>query len=410
MTYDGDLTSHRHLFILDFVSNPEILVAAGKESGITHEYMREISAWCAELNEQLKALAGQTGIELQLMGGNAAALRLDAAAQRGSRDNDYLTTATAREVEELAEALGAKFADLPGDLLKPKRISADGKMPLPLISYEVEVPALTIGNRSSVIAKIEFHLETELPPGEPVTGRPFAVGQQVTTTLPKLPYQIGLKVITLDDPPIGIPPERIDAIPRQIHDIDSLIHLMSDLDDWDRVASYVRRRYEKEADFQNLSPQPEAPWVGIHRRLEEWSRCTAEDALWNLIHQFQSGQVGRATRRSPGEWRARMRRLSVIFKCCRQAGGGALYRRILDAESRIDPKLSGGNLRTVRGRLGATIGENSGITPKTIRGLPARAVFWESLDEGSHPSVRLAELAAALDELGLGSRSADTPS
>ena len=70
------------------------MVEQGRRNGITQNYVGEISAWCVRVNEQLKLLAAEHRIELQLMGGNAASLRLEAAAQRGSSDNDYLTTAS----------------------------------------------------------------------------------------------------------------------------------------------------------------------------------------------------------------------------------------------------------------------------------------------------------------------------
>ena len=104
------------------------------------------------------------------------------------------------------------------------------------------MPALTIGNRETLEAKVEFHLEDELPPAQPVTGTPFAVGQELTSQVPALPYQIGLKMIVLDDPPVGILPQRRDVIPRQLHDLDQLVHLMEGPEDWLALARYVRRR------------------------------------------------------------------------------------------------------------------------------------------------------------------------
>ena len=93
----------------------------------------------------------------------------------------------------------------------------------------------------------------------------------------------------LDDPPVGIPPERRDVIPRQLHDIDHLVHLMA-REDWDVLAPYVRRRYEKERRFQGLESEDEAPWAGIERRLAGWSESDdpgSEQAT--LINNFQTG-------------------------------------------------------------------------------------------------------------------------
>ncbi|MDA0179944.1 hypothetical protein OJ997_06535 [Solirubrobacter phytolaccae] len=150
------------MFVLDFVREPSIIVEQGKRNGITQNYISEISAWCAELNEQLKRLAAEHGIELQVMGGNATSLRLDAAAQRGSSDNDYLTSASEAEVEALMAALRERFADL-GD----ERMSSAGKTALPLVSYTLSVPSLTIGNRETIEAKVEFISRTSFHPPDP---------------------------------------------------------------------------------------------------------------------------------------------------------------------------------------------------------------------------------------------------
>jgi len=182
VTYPVDLSPHFGRFILDFVSGPEGLLARVAKTGITRTYTLEIAAWRAELNEQLKRVADVERVQLYLMGGNAASLWLDASAQRSSRDNDYLTTATEAEVDALMGRLAEQFEDLPEPLLRPRRISAESKMKLPLASYLISVPAIIVGNRETLEAKVEFHLENELPPGEDVTGRPFAIGQPLTTS------------------------------------------------------------------------------------------------------------------------------------------------------------------------------------------------------------------------------------
>jgi hypothetical protein len=64
------------------------------------------------VREHLRDLEGPVGVELLLMGGNAASLRFDAIQQRGSRDNDYLTAASHTDIERLMDA----FADDPGGL------------------------------------------------------------------------------------------------------------------------------------------------------------------------------------------------------------------------------------------------------------------------------------------------------
>lgn len=398
MTYPGDLAAHHGLFILDFVADPAAMLQRGRDAGITQNHTLELAAWCAELNEQLKLLADERGIQLQLMGGNAASLRLDVAAQRGSRDNDYLTTATESEVAALVQALAVRFSDLPDQLFRPERISDEGKMRLPLIAYRVPVPSLTIGNEEILRAKIEFHLEDELPPGEQVTARHFALGRDTTNEIPALPYQVGLKLIVFDDPPVGVPPARESAIPRQMHDVDLLAAKMTDPLHWKKLGPFVRRRYEKEQRFQGLELNPAAPWNGIERRMNNWAACDTDIAKWTTISNFQNGEIAQASRRSQGEWRARARRLQVLARSARDSQTD-LYLQALAVAQRISPTLSGRNSRTPRAQLGSVMGDHWDAHRSKLNGYPLHATFWEALAVGHDLQATLAALTPVVRSL-----------
>lgn len=69
--------SQRHLFKLDWVLDPTMLAQQQRATGITSQYTAEIAAWCAELHQQLQDLAAEQDTLILLMGGNAAALRMD---------------------------------------------------------------------------------------------------------------------------------------------------------------------------------------------------------------------------------------------------------------------------------------------------------------------------------------------
>lgn len=97
------------LFKLDWVADPVIALEQARELGISDPHFIEMSAWCAEMHAHLAELAEERELPLLLMGGNAAALRLEAAHQRGSRDNDYLTVATETDIFGLMDALTARF-------------------------------------------------------------------------------------------------------------------------------------------------------------------------------------------------------------------------------------------------------------------------------------------------------------
>lgn len=89
-----DLVPHADLFVLNWMLDPEQALRDANARGVSEPHAIEMSAWCAELHEQLRIVAEAEQMPLLLMGGHGAALRLEAATQRGSRDNDYLTTAT----------------------------------------------------------------------------------------------------------------------------------------------------------------------------------------------------------------------------------------------------------------------------------------------------------------------------
>ena len=65
-----------------------------------------------EVHEHLHDLEDTVGVELLLMGDNAASLRFDAIQQRGSRDNDYLTTASHTDIGRLMDAFAERFKAL----------------------------------------------------------------------------------------------------------------------------------------------------------------------------------------------------------------------------------------------------------------------------------------------------------
>lgn len=77
------LSEHLELFKLDWLNDPAAALAQGRERGISDPHFVEMSAWCAELHAQLAELAEERSLPLLLMGGNATALRLEAAKQRG---------------------------------------------------------------------------------------------------------------------------------------------------------------------------------------------------------------------------------------------------------------------------------------------------------------------------------------
>lgn len=160
------VSNHLSLFKLDWLTDPDSAIAAGSAAGITDRHFIEMSAWCAELHAQLAELARDRDMPLLLMGGNASALRMEAASQRGSRDNGYLTSASEHDIRGLMDALVAQFAtDFDEPLFRYRQLTGPpGGQPLPNFpAFAMTVPALLDQNAEEgrLSVKLEFHIEDD---------------------------------------------------------------------------------------------------------------------------------------------------------------------------------------------------------------------------------------------------------
>lgn len=136
----------------------------------------------------------------------------------------------------------------------PKKKEKD----LDLLTYLVPIPLLyNHGNAPSPTLKLEFHFDAKLPPDEEILGSLGGVEPQFHARVPRLPYQVALKLLTLPRPPVGVPATRDeDAIPRQLYDLDHLSASLSE-DDWTLLVEYFAERYideaKGEADAQKVN-------------------------------------------------------------------------------------------------------------------------------------------------------------
>lgn len=381
--------SQQHLFKLDWVRNPALLAEQQHVTGITSQYTAEIAAWCVELHQQLQELAHEMGLQLLLMGGNGAALRMDLSSMRGSADNDYLTSASPRDVQALLDALARRFSGMPDGLLQPQRIpKPEGAEELPLLAYRVDVPKLFDPNPSidALMVKLEFHLDDELPPSDTVTVAHGVVGQSLTAQIPQLPYQVALKLLALVEPPVGIDADREPAIARQIYDIDVLLAAMLQPIDWDTLSTYAPHRHAKEIAQRSLPSAHDQPWSGVRWRLQAWSACIDMDTrFWRHINAMQSSQLARSSQRTPEEWAARCHRLIVATSCLQDAKPHEPWQRALSIEARIPSKPHGPELRTLRRTIRRVA--------KAPVGHP-RAGFWATLARTDNSKDLMAELDA----------------
>jgi hypothetical protein len=65
-------TAHLSLFKADWIGDPDRLKALARHHKYNDLFTAELAAWCAEVHEHLHDLEDTVGVELLLMGGNAA--------------------------------------------------------------------------------------------------------------------------------------------------------------------------------------------------------------------------------------------------------------------------------------------------------------------------------------------------
>lgn len=388
--------AHADLFKLDWVLDPESLEERRQEHGLTDRFTLEASAWCGELHLHLEELAEAAELDLILMGGNAAALRTEVFAQRGSRDNDYLTSASREEIDSLMRSLRERFGNLPDPLFTSRQIVPKNPKDLPLTSYYVTVPALFAPNMTdgTLEVKVEFHLSpaSALPETEKVEGDFLAIGQPLRARTPRRPHQVALKAMTLVKPPVGIEQSREGVIPRQIYDLDVLVQSIGNETDWTALVRYAPERYAIECEQWGVPGSDGGPWSEFIERLDEWSACVDKKSkYWTMINAFQ-GQVSKSTTRNSVDWAARTHRLKFLGRCL-QAGeaGREMWNEALELEQRLARGI-GPNVQAERHALASVIG----CSPKHV--VNPRASYWDFLAKAEDLKKATISLSDALTE------------
>jgi hypothetical protein len=108
-----DLTAHLNLFFTRYPERAVEAVARARELGLANAAAVGVAAWCWEITAQVRALAGERGLQGILMGGTAVQLRISVGEQRLSRDADHLTAASSEQIEALMASLERRFGALP---------------------------------------------------------------------------------------------------------------------------------------------------------------------------------------------------------------------------------------------------------------------------------------------------------
>jgi hypothetical protein len=177
-----------------------------------------------------------------------------------------------------------------------------------LATYVIRVPlALNHGDTVGNEVKLEFHFEPQLPASELITGvLGPAAAPEIIAALPELPYQIGIKLMTLAAEPVGIDEaNRAAAVPRQMYDLDLLLAGL-DGNRWAALSDYTRERYAEECERCDAEVSPGEPFDGIRGRLERWGACLDEQAQpWLTIRAGQQSGLRVLVHLRPWGWRRR---------------------------------------------------------------------------------------------------------
>lgn len=325
-------TAHLSLFKADWIGDPDRLKALARHHKYNDLFTAELAAWCAEVHEHLWDLEDTIGVELLLMGGNAASLRFDAIQQRGSRDNDYLTTASHADIGRLMDAFAERFKAL-HPLFKPEVYEPQNPTSeLNMITYLVPVALLLDhGMATNNTVKVEFHCESDLPPAETVSGNVGPTQRTIRARMPELPYQFVLKLMTLAASPVGIDEERRgDAIPRQLYDLDILLASFVNSSQWEAMVAYCSTRYARECETWTIDVTAGEPTAGIRDRQQRWASCSdSSSERWRMIRAVQQSQLRQEVHRAPWGWRARCLRLALAVECIDAEDGWVIWQQAL---------------------------------------------------------------------------------
>jgi len=384
------IADHLGLFKADWIGDPERLKTLARESRYNDLFTAEIAAWCAEVHGHLRDLEAEVGVELILMGGNAASLRFDAVKQRGSRDNDYLTLASHADIQRLMDAFAERFA-----ALHPLFIPSvyEPKMPaeeLDLITYVIPVALrLDHGRASNNTVKVEFHFETDLPPSETLSGSVGPTKQPMLARVPELPYQFVLKLMTLASPPVGIDEDhRQDAVPRQLYDLDLLLAVFTQESQWRTMVGYCAARYARECAHWEAEVAPREPSASIQQRLARWEDCIdPANERWKTIRAVQQSQLRREVHQGRWGWRARCLRLVTVAQCIELEDGWKTWQQALATAAIVPPVKA----RHFKGALAELTGEDVKSLP-----LELHDFVWDALSAGEDPLGRRIANARAI--------------
>ncbi len=320
-------------WLLEEVRHPSEARILQRKSGIDPIAFDQ-ALWCHEIHMQLMETAKLLNIELVLIGGHGASMRLAAETQRASADNDYIVAISEDTAVQLVTMTINRLASS-GDMSTPgplRRLHGPPAGPhLPMVSFALSLPPIASKGSAHLTVKVEFHLEHVLPPTDAeIEASLWTSSTPIRARLPRVPFQIAMKLMTLAAEPIGLPPARIDALPRQVYDIDGLLLLTPTADAGStRVAVIERLRVEAESKRLTSPPMLDEVVASILER----ARTGFQGEFRSVIDRFQFSQLTGASRRTPADWSARFARLAIATQLLVIDDDAKAWQSLLEEES-----------------------------------------------------------------------------
>lgn len=257
-----------------------------KEKDIIFKDNLESNIWVYELHSQIQKRCGDRCI---LKGGASTQLHLPINIQRLTNDLDCATDLTSKELFEVMKSIKSSYikADFYTgyDEYIPKHIKQEGRtIPMMTFIYDIPFHYQTKMRKRYPGLKIDFLFldtrvlhKTRLNPRE-VLGlnlnySPICIDKYST---------ISDKLITLASTTIGLEPDKIDALYKNIYDLSCLLSVCDDLESFEVVSERMKESLSHEIEMKNGSR------IGMHEFLRDVLDTIYFLSLTNMIPEYNT--------------------------------------------------------------------------------------------------------------------------
>jgi hypothetical protein len=286
----------------------------------------ELLIWDFEIFTQLSKISG----DIILKGGAATQIYLDTETQRTSRDIDFATTHSKKEIEAALDKIKERFKEhktheehfIWDEVPPPKEPS---KTIEDLNCYNVHVPTFfgsSKGKSNITLLKIDAIRYEKIPFKVKSLANPKIFDLELKPI--KIISEGSLiadKLLTLADQTVGIlarKPDDIEGYLKQVYDLTHLIHKFIDEDSVQKdILETLEKLTPIEVKYRGLKKSVEEVLQDIiisldKRKYSDYDSSEAGQEFNRLIENFQGEYINTTERQTRNEWAARLRKLSVI--------------------------------------------------------------------------------------------------